>query len=131
MCGRLDKFEPVNPREWELGDWSNRCFLRMPSGCHEGGEDGFVKYSSAKLPNTRNSSFDIRMSLEDCQKMCLGNCSCMAYANLDIREAGSGCLLWFGEMIDIKEFIEGDGQDIYVRMASSELGGMTECIPLN
>ncbi|XP_058210007.1 G-type lectin S-receptor-like serine/threonine-protein kinase At4g27290 [Rhododendron vialii] len=95
MCGCLDKFVPVNPREWELGDWSNGCVRRTPLGCHEGGEDGFVKYSAVKLANTRNSSFDKRMSLEECQTMCLRNCSCMAYANLDISEAGSGCLLWF------------------------------------
>ncbi|XP_058210769.1 G-type lectin S-receptor-like serine/threonine-protein kinase At4g27290 isoform X1 [Rhododendron vialii] len=122
MCGCLDKFVPVNPREWELGDWSNGCVRRTPLGCHEGGEDGFVKYSRVKLPDTRNSSFDIRMSLEECWRTCLGNCTCTAYANLDIREEGSGCLLWFGDMIDIKEFIEGGGQDIYVRMASSESG---------
>ncbi|KAG5551161.1 hypothetical protein RHGRI_009552 [Rhododendron griersonianum] len=130
MCGCLDKFVPVNPREWELGDWSNGCFRRTPLACHEGGEDGFIKYSRVKLPDTRNSSFDVRMSLEECRRTCLGNCSCTAYANLDIREAGSGCLLWFGELIDIKEFIEGGGQDIYVRMASSE-SGTTGCIQFN
>ncbi|KAG5551160.1 hypothetical protein RHGRI_009551 [Rhododendron griersonianum] len=122
MCGCLDKFVPVNPREWELGEWSNGCVRRTPLGCPEGGEDGFVKYSRVKLPDTRNSSFNIRMSLEECRRTCLGNCSCTAYANLDIRDAGSGCLLWFGNLIDIKEFIEEGGQDMYVRMASSESG---------
>ncbi|KAI8557692.1 hypothetical protein RHMOL_Rhmol04G0029600 [Rhododendron molle] len=120
MCRCLDKFVPKNPKKWELRDWSNGCVRRTPLGCHKGGEDGFVKYLSVKLPDTRNSSFDIRMSLEECRRTCLGNCSCTAYTNLDIRKAGSGCLLWFGDLIDIKEFIEGGGQDIYVRMASSE-----------
>ncbi|KAG5551156.1 hypothetical protein RHGRI_009547 [Rhododendron griersonianum] len=123
VCGCLVKFVPKNPKEWKLHDWSNGCVRRTPLSCQqEGGEDGFVKYSRVKLPDTRNSSFDKRMSLEECRRTCLGNCSCMAYANLDIREAGSGCLLWFGDLIDIKEFIEGGGQDIYVRMASSESG---------
>ncbi|KAI8557704.1 hypothetical protein RHMOL_Rhmol04G0030500 [Rhododendron molle] len=122
MCACLDKFVPVNPREWELGVWSNGCVRRTPLGCPEGGEDGFVKYPRVKLPDTRNSSFDIRLSLEECRRTCLGNCSCTAYANLDIRVAGSGCLLWFGNLIDIKEFIEEGGQDMYVRMASSESG---------
>ncbi|XP_028053597.1 G-type lectin S-receptor-like serine/threonine-protein kinase SD1-1 isoform X3 [Camellia sinensis] len=36
------------------------------------------------------------------------------------RDDGSGCLLWFGELIDMREFSE-DGPDIYIRMASSEL----------
>ncbi|KAI8557684.1 hypothetical protein RHMOL_Rhmol04G0029000 [Rhododendron molle] len=121
VCGCLDKFVPKNPKERKLHDWSNGCVRRTPLSCQqEGGEDGFVKYSRVKLPDTRNSSFDRRMSLEECQRTCLGNCSCTAYANLDIRETGSGCLLWFGDLIDIKEFTEGGGQDIYVRMASSE-----------
>ncbi|KAI8557702.1 hypothetical protein RHMOL_Rhmol04G0030300 [Rhododendron molle] len=68
ICGSLDKFVPVNPREWELGEWSNGCVRRTPWGCPEGGEDGFVKYSRVKLPDTRNSSFDIRMSLEECRE---------------------------------------------------------------
>ncbi|KAI8557685.1 hypothetical protein RHMOL_Rhmol04G0029100 [Rhododendron molle] len=120
-CGCWVKFMPKNPKEWKLHDWSNGCVRETPlSFQQEGGEDGFVMYSGVKLPDTRNSSFDRRMSLEECRRTCLGNCSCTAYANLDIREAGSGCLLWFGDLIDIKEFIEGGGQDIYVRMASSE-----------
>ncbi|KAK8527329.1 hypothetical protein V6N12_054547 [Hibiscus sabdariffa] len=48
------------------------------------------------------------------------NCSCTAYANLDIREGGRGCLLWFGELIDIIEFGKG-GQDLYIRLAISDL----------
>lgn len=86
--------------------------------CQNG--DGFIKYSGVKLPDTRFSWFDISMTLEACGRMCLGNCSCMAYATLDIRGGGSGCLLWFNELIDIREYSEG-GQDVYVRMASSEL----------
>jgi hypothetical protein len=53
--------------------------------------------------------------------MCLKNCSCTSYAVLDIRRGGSGCLLWFGSLIDIREFAEG-GQDLYIRMAVTELG---------
>jgi hypothetical protein len=49
------------------------------------------------------------------------NCSCTAYANLDIREGGSGCLLWFSDLIDIRQFND-NGQDIYIRMAASEQG---------
>ncbi|XP_028061784.1 G-type lectin S-receptor-like serine/threonine-protein kinase At4g27290 [Camellia sinensis] len=55
--------------------------------------------------------------------VCLENCSCMAYTNLDIRGGGSGCLLWFGELTDIREY-SADGPDIYIRTASSELGNL-------
>ncbi|KAF7112194.1 hypothetical protein RHSIM_RhsimUnG0255800 [Rhododendron simsii] len=123
MCECLNEFLPKYPKDWDRFDWSSGCVRKTPLGCHEGGEDGFVKYSNVKLPDTRNSWFDTRMSLEECRRMCLGNCSCMAYANLDIREAGTGCLLWFDDLIDFKELIGGSGQDIYLRMASSESEG--------
>ncbi|GKB49662.1 G-type lectin S-receptor-like serine/threonine-protein kinase, partial [Tanacetum coccineum] len=52
---------------------------------------------------------------------CRINCSCVAYANLDIRNGGTGCLQWFDELMDIKEF---DGDDnIYIRMDASEIAG--------
>jgi hypothetical protein len=61
------------------------------------------------------------MSLEECEGFCLKNCSCTAYSNLDIRGNGSGCLLWFGNLNDMRVFSQS-GQDLYVRMANSELG---------
>ncbi|KAL8156549.1 hypothetical protein AgCh_001590 [Apium graveolens] len=62
---------------------------------------------------------DVNMSLEECKRLCLKNCSCTAYANTDIRGSGSGCLLWFDELTDIREFNE-NGQDLYVRKALSK-----------
>ena len=44
----------------------------------------------------------------------------MAYTNSDIRE-GTGCAIWFGDLVDIKQFPAG-GQDLYIRMHPSELG---------
>ncbi|CAL5321791.1 unnamed protein product [Camellia sinensis] len=60
------------------------------------------------------------MTLGECQMACLKNCSCMAYANLDMRRGGSGCLLWFDELIDMGE-LNTNEQDVYIRMAFSEL----------
>ncbi|KAF9672910.1 hypothetical protein SADUNF_Sadunf11G0093500 [Salix dunnii] len=66
--------------------------------------DGFRKLSGVKLPQTNTSWFNNSMDLEECRYMCLKNCSCTAYSNLDIRDGGSGCLLWFGNLVDTKEF---------------------------
>ncbi|CAL5393087.1 unnamed protein product [Camellia sinensis] len=118
VCGCLNKFVPQNQTEWGNGDWSNGCARRTALNCYNG--DGFLKYSRYKMPDTRNSWFDKSMTLRECEMMCLKNCSCMAYANLDITGGGSGCLLWFEELIDMKEYSE-NAQDIYIRMASSEL----------
>ncbi|KAL7218142.1 hypothetical protein ACSBR2_011420 [Camellia fascicularis] len=117
-CGCLSKFVRLNQTEWGNGDWSNGCVQRTTLDCKSG--DGFLKYSQYKMPDTRNSWFDKNMTLRECEMVCLKNCSCMAYTNLDIRGGGSGCLLWFGELIDMREYSE-DGPDIYIRMASSEL----------
>ncbi|KAI3675492.1 hypothetical protein L1987_85082 [Smallanthus sonchifolius] len=68
--------------------------------------EGFRKYSFVKLPDTRGSWFDRSMTLEQ------------SYATLDIKY-GTGCLIWYRELIDMRIFLD-DGQDIYVRMAASE-----------
>ena len=118
VCGCLDKFVPKYPSNWVMADWSGGCIRSTPLDCPNG--DGFLKYSGVKLPDTRNSWYSGRMTLEECKVMCSKNCSCTAYANADIRNGGSGCLLWFQDLIDIRGLTEG--QDIYIRMASSELG---------
>ncbi|KAK6132611.1 hypothetical protein DH2020_033641 [Rehmannia glutinosa] len=117
VCGCLNKFTPTDSQGWDRGDWSNGCIRRTPLSCENG--DGFLKYSGVKLPDTRNSWFNTSMSLEECRVLCSRNCSCMAYTNLDITNGGSGCLLWFGDLVDMREV--SPGQDIYIRMASSEL----------
>ncbi|CAI0439131.1 unnamed protein product [Linum tenue] len=122
LCGAygscLRGFEPKVPNEWELVNWSNGCVRQTALNCSG---DGFVKYSGVKLPETRRSWFNVSMSLEECRGNCLRSCNCTAYANIDIRNGGSGCLLWFSELIDIRE-LEDSGQDIYIRMAASEIG---------
>ncbi|KAI3517256.1 hypothetical protein L1887_16469 [Cichorium endivia] len=75
--------------------------------------------SGVKLPDTRRSWYNVSMSLGECEMACIMNCSCTAYANLDIRNGGSGCLLWFDELMDIREY--DDHQELYIRMATSEL----------
>ncbi|CAL5393199.1 unnamed protein product [Camellia sinensis] len=118
VCGCLSNFVPKYPKEWENGDWPDGCVRRTPLDCHNG--DGFLKYSHYKMPDTRYSWFNRSMTLRECEMVCLKNCSCTAYTNLDIRGGGSGCLLRFDELIDMREFSE-NGQDIYIRIASPEL----------
>uniref|UniRef100_A0A3N7EEZ8 Receptor-like serine/threonine-protein kinase n=1 Tax=Populus trichocarpa TaxID=3694 RepID=A0A3N7EEZ8_POPTR len=118
MCGCLRGFIPKVPKDWQMMNWLGGCERRTPLNCST---DGFRKYSGVKLPETANSWFSKSMNLEECKNMCTKNCSCIAYTNLDIREGGSGCLLWFSDLIDIRRLNE-NGQDIYIRMAASELG---------
>lgn len=117
LCGCLDRFVPKDPIGWERTDWSNGCVRRTPLNCSKG--DVFLKYSGLKLPDARGSWYNVSMNLEECRAFCLKNCSCTAYTSLNIKNGGSGCLIWFGELVDIREVSQG--ADIYIRMASSEI----------
>ncbi|KAM0063305.1 putative protein kinase RLK-Pelle-DLSV family [Helianthus debilis subsp. tardiflorus] len=116
-CACLSGFEPREPEEWRRADWSNGCVRRVELSC-EGG-DGFVKRLGVKVPDTRRSWYNVSMNIEECERVCLRNCNCTAYATLDIK-TGSGCLIWFDDLVDIRSYAE-DGQDIFIRMAASEL----------
>nr|GME17426.1 G-type lectin S-receptor-like serine/threonine-protein kinase At4g27290 isoform X2 [Ipomoea batatas] len=120
ICGCLDKFLPRDPRAWGRRDYSGGCVRRTPLECQNTSSDGFVKYSGVKLPDTEFSWFNSSMNLQECEQVCFNNCSCMAYSSLDISNGQNGCLLWFGDLIDIK-VLPVDGQDLYIRMASSDL----------
>ncbi|KAK1391758.1 Receptor-like serine/threonine-protein kinase [Heracleum sosnowskyi] len=117
-CTCFNGFQPKDEKEWDAANWSSGCARKVQLSCVNG--DGFVKHSGLKLPDTQRSWFDTNMSLDECERVCLKNCSCTAYANTDIRGHGSGCLLWFNDLIDIRDGIE-NGQDLYIRMAASEL----------
>ncbi|CAN6684332.1 unnamed protein product [Malus baccata var. baccata] len=119
ICACLKGFVPKSSKVGNSGYWADGCVRRTPLACSDG--DGFIKYSGVKLPDTSNSWFNKSMSLKECKGLCLGKCSCTACANLDIREGGSGCVLWFDNLTDIKEFTPSGGQDLYIRVAASEL----------
>ncbi|WJX30778.1 hypothetical protein P8452_19277 [Trifolium repens] len=117
-CKCLEGFVPKFQTKWKSSNWSDGCVRKTHLNCSHG--DGFLNYTSMKLPDTSSSWFNKSLSLEKCKTVCLKNCSCTAYANLDIRNGGSGCLLWFDNIVDMRNF-PGQGQDIYIRLASSEL----------
>ncbi|KAL8237840.1 hypothetical protein R6Q59_018921 [Mikania micrantha] len=117
-CGCLSGFEPRFPEQWRRADWSNGCVRKAELSC-EGG-DGFVKLSDVKVPDTRRSWFNDSMNLEECKQECLRKCNCTAYATLDVG-TGRGCLNWFDDLVDIRSYPEETMQDIFVRMAASEL----------
>lgn len=71
-----------------------------------------------KFPDTNNSWYNQSMTLGECEMACKKNCSCTAYANLDIRNGGSGCLLWFDDLMDVRVYDES--QELHIRMHVSE-----------
>jgi hypothetical protein len=119
VCTCLEGFLPKSQKNWDSVDWSDGCLRRTPLECNDG--DGFLKRTGVKLPDTSSSWYNKSMTLKECEGLCLKNCSCTSYASLDVKEGGSGCLLWFDRLVDIREYPEG-GQDLYLKMAISELG---------
>ncbi|VVA35435.1 Hypothetical predicted protein, partial [Prunus dulcis] len=96
------------------------CVHNKPLSCQERYKDGFVKFNGLKLPEAIHSWVSKSMNLKECKTKCLKNCSCMAYTSSDIRGGGTGCAIWFGDLIDVRQFTAA-GQDLYIRMPASEL----------
>nr|XP_029121214.1 G-type lectin S-receptor-like serine/threonine-protein kinase At4g27290 [Elaeis guineensis] len=117
ICKCLHGFSPKSPPDWNLRDGQDGCVRNTRLDCQG---DGFLRLSHVKLPDSSNSTVNESMSIEQCQETCLNNCSCMAYATANISGGGSGCITWGGDLIDIRQFVDG-GQDLYVRLAASEL----------
>lgn len=111
-CNCLDGFVP------KTDDIYGGCVRRTSLSCHG---DGFLKLSGLKLPDTERSWFNRSISLEDCRTLCMNNCSCTAYAALDVSKGPTGCLLWFDDLVDIRDFTDVD-EDIYIRVAGTEIG---------
>lgn len=119
LCLCLQGFRPKSPQKWSQSVWSEGCEREVAINCSRG--EGFRKYTGMKLPETIGSWVNRSMTLEECRVECLNNCSCIAYSTLDINRGGSGCLMWFADLINIRQLSNG-GQDLYIRMPASKLG---------
>ncbi|KAE8692219.1 G-type lectin S-receptor-like serine/threonine-protein kinase [Hibiscus syriacus] len=118
ICECLEGFIPRSEREWRELNWTGGCVRSTPLDCRK--REGFLQVENVKLPDLLDFKLDNRLNLEDCRAECLKNCSCTAYARSNYN--GSGCLMWFGELTDIREFIvEQFDQNIYVRLPASEV----------
>ncbi|KAI3740819.1 hypothetical protein L2E82_31293 [Cichorium intybus] len=121
-CKCLSGFTPTSPLDWGLFSYSGGCRRKHELSCSHG--DGFVKYDALKLPDNPIvwANYDTD---HECGVKCLQNCSCMAYANVNIYGNGTHCVVWIGDLVDLKNFPNG-GEQIYVRMARSELQSIAD-----
>ncbi|KAM1655307.1 hypothetical protein ACFX1Q_008201 [Malus domestica] len=124
-CECLQGYVPKSQNEWEVLNWTSGCIRETSLNCQK--DDGFLKVPNVKLPDLLDFQLNMSMSVKQCEADCLKNCSCVAYTNSDVRNGGSGCLMWFGDLIDMRESIEeASPEHIYIRMPSSELGNSTQ-----
>ncbi|CAN4123797.1 unnamed protein product [Withania somnifera] len=119
ICKCLDKFEPKDPTEWARGNWSKGCVRKTSLNCKK--EVKFLRYTGIKLPDTNFSWYSQGVILKACVELCLTNCSCTAYANPDITGTNEGCLIWFSELMDIREF-GASGKDYLYKVGLFRVG---------
>ncbi|KAK9089562.1 hypothetical protein Scep_028644 [Stephania cephalantha] len=115
-CSCLSGFELKSFKDWFSRDGSQGCVRKRELLCGKG--DGFLKLEKMKLPDTSNSRVNRNLSTTECEIECRNNCSCTGYSSADVY--GRGCLSWFGDLNDVKEFPEW-GQDLFVRVDAIEL----------
>ncbi|KAK2350675.1 G-type lectin S-receptor serine/threonine-protein kinase RKS1 [Trifolium repens] len=124
-CTCLLGFEPKFPRDWyESRDGSGGCVRKKGVSVCDNGE-GFVKLVSLKVPDTSVAVSKGGLSLEECEEECFKNCSCTAYAVADVRNGGSGCMAWYGDLMDIQK-LSDQGQDLFLRVDAIELDKMLQ-----
>ncbi|KAL4649277.1 hypothetical protein ACB092_01G004100 [Castanea dentata] len=124
ICQCVEGFKRKSPDTWNPDEWSKGCVRITQLSCEEKDKIGFAKFVGLKMPDATYSWVNGSMNLNECRVKCLNNCTCTAYANSDIKNGGSGCAMWFGDLIDIRQVaVNGQYpsmQDIYIRMPASE-----------
>ncbi|KAK3431758.1 hypothetical protein EUGRSUZ_E03650 [Eucalyptus grandis] len=125
ICSCLTGYTPKSPQEWAMFVWSSGCVKKKPLNCPK--EEGFVKLKGVKVPDMLSYWVNTSMSLDECRTKCLKNCTCTAYTNADIVGKGSGCLLWYGDLLDIRKLIQSSrSQNVFIRVMASDLGKTSE-----
>ncbi|EOA33297.1 hypothetical protein CARUB_v10019835mg [Capsella rubella] len=119
-CKCFKGFVPKSTEEWKRGNWTNGCKRRTELHC-QGNSTGKDANGFSPVPNIQIPDFYEFANFLDageCQKSCLHNCSCLAFAYIN----GIGCLMWNQDLIDTVQLSPG-GEILSIRLARSELEG--------
>ncbi|XP_021850210.2 G-type lectin S-receptor-like serine/threonine-protein kinase SD2-2 [Spinacia oleracea] len=124
-CGCPLGFEPADGFGWAGGDYSGGC-QRLGSGGEEGvcgKDDGFVKVGGMSFEGAKTVSLRSVGSKGECEKGCLGNCSCVG---LVYNERINLCKNLFGVLINMRnstadDTMGGDNEVLYLRVGKNGL----------
>nr|KJB45643.1 hypothetical protein B456_007G317800 [Gossypium raimondii] len=100
---------------------SKNCVRESSLDCQKG--EGFTRLVGVKVPDLLKFQLNESLNPTRCEAECLKDCSCTAYANMNVSEGRTGCLMWFGDLFDITEVADMyRGEDVFVRLSASGLG---------
>ncbi|MCD9559965.1 hypothetical protein HAX54_018346 [Datura stramonium] len=116
FCRCPDGFAAASPDDWDKMNFTKGC--RRIAPLNYTNKDVFVKNTGLKLPD--NATYWGMLYPEECKEKCLNESSCMAYTNININKNGSKCLVWLGDLLDMRR-PQKAGNDIFIRMAHGNL----------
>ncbi|XP_043719674.1 G-type lectin S-receptor-like serine/threonine-protein kinase At4g03230 [Telopea speciosissima] len=127
LCKCLTGFKPVSLANWDSGQFSAGCTSKLSSpGCKY--DSGFFPLNVIKVENT-NTTFETSNYFKEakdmeqfCRLECLKQCKCNAFSVQKGNGTYGGCKLWISnDLRDLQEAVSKEGQDIYFRVASSNM----------
>ncbi|KAI3680612.1 hypothetical protein L6452_35385 [Arctium lappa] len=127
-CECLRGFVPQSKDEWSKSNWTRGCVRRSELLCEKNTSslasgktkpDKFRILRGIKLPD--HHQYFPYIDTNECQRLCLGNCSCKTYAYVE----GINCMIWTEDLMDIKQFSFG-GENLFLRLAYVESGEETK-----
>lgn len=122
VCTCIKGFDPAFHENWSLRDWRGGCERTTRLNCTG---DHFLQLKNMKLPDTKGVTVDMEIGMKNCEKRCLRDCDCTAYAYVTILKGHAGCVMWTGALNDFQNYSVG-GRDLYVKVAAAIDHG--ECI---
>ncbi|GLJ27682.1 hypothetical protein SUGI_0543520 [Cryptomeria japonica] len=119
FCSCVESFAPADIRAWNSQDWwSSGCVRQSPLNCsaQKGSTDEFIE-PGVTLPDDSATSYSAPTK-EDCEKACLRNCSCTAFAFIS---PSGPCQIWSGDLLNMHNSQSNSGSTVSIRVAASAL----------
>ncbi|GJM88657.1 hypothetical protein PR202_ga04746 [Eleusine coracana subsp. coracana] len=119
-CRCASGFGPQDAARWSLGDYSGGCVRNAELQCggsagrSKSKEDTFFLMLNIAYPDDGRVAVGTSSSSGDCERACLSDCTCSAYAY------NGSCILWRGDLQNLKN-IYVRYSSLYLRLAASEL----------
>ncbi|KAL3522120.1 hypothetical protein ACH5RR_014954 [Cinchona calisaya] len=115
---------PKSPVGNDMFISSDGCTRKHPLNCPK--NKRFIKITGTRIPDVLQFNMFSNMSIAECQKECLKNCSCTAYSNGDSRGDDNGkCLLWYEDLLDLRRYPTYDHLSFHLRLTAEDIAPLS------